>query len=264
MCFDKYLHRTKAYPQYAKIRMTMIQELTQRTIGDIVAEDYRAAGAFKKFGLDFCCGGKRTVAEACTKKGVDVEELQRELRSALRHDAGEADYASWPADLLVEYIVSMHHRFVRDKLPEIEAYARKVAKVHGSSYPALNEMLEVFLRLRDEMTEHLAKEEHLLFPYIKELVEVDSKGQAPGTALEGGTPRQAVEMLESEHEEAGRLVAELEELSGGFTPPEDACPTFRVYFRNLEGFRDDLHKHVHLENNILFPCALELHENLAC
>lgn len=244
--------------------MTMSQELTERSIGEIVAEDYRAAGAFKKFGLDFCCGGKRTVAEACTKKGVDVEELQRELRSVLSRVLGEADYASWPADLLVEYIVSMHHRFVREKLPEIESYARKVAEVHGSIYHALNEMLEVFLRLRDEMTKHLDKEEQLLFPYIKELVEAERKGRTPENALEGGTPRQAVDMLESEHEEAGRLVAELEELSDGFTPPEDACPTFRVYFRNLEGFRDDLHKHVHLENNILFPRALELHENLAC
>lgn len=241
----------------------MNQELTHRTIGEIVAEDYRAAGAFKKFGLDFCCGGKRTVAEACTKKGVDVQELEQELRSALRRAAGEADYASWPADLLVEYIVSMHHRFVRDKLPEIESYARKVAKVHGRSYPAIEEMLEVFLRLRDEMSDHLDKEEELLFPYIKRLVEAESKGRAPEAGLDEGTPAQAVAMLESEHEEAGRLMARLEELSDGFTPPEDACPTFRVYFKNLEGFRDDLHKHVHLENNILFPRALELHERLA-
>ncbi|MDZ7773761.1 MAG: iron-sulfur cluster repair di-iron protein [Balneolaceae bacterium] len=241
----------------------MNQELAERTIGEIVAEDYRAAGAFKKFGLDFCCGGKRTVAEACNKKGVNVKELQQELRTALGRASGDADYASWPADLLVEYIVSMHHRFVREKLPEIEAYARKVAKVHGRSYPALNDMLEIFLQLRDEMTDHLDKEELLLFPYIKQLVEADAKGRTPESTLEGGTPRQAVAMLESEHEEAGRLMAELEEISGGFIPPEDACPTFRVYFHNLEGFRDDLHKHVHLENNILFPRALELHERLS-
>ncbi len=236
--------------------------MEQKTIGDIVAEDYRTAYAFRKFDLDFCCGGKRTVAEACEKKNVDTEELRRELESVTREpEEGTPRFNDWPPNLLVEYITSMHHAFVRRKLPEIESYAEKVAKVHGQSYPVLNEMLQVFRDLKHEMTAHMEKEEKMLFPYIKSLAAA-KMAQSKKAEWIRDSSREAVEMLEAEHEEAGRLMAKLEELSEGFTPPEDACTTFRIYFQNLEGFRDDLHKHVHLENNILFPKALELESRL--
>lgn len=237
-------------------------DIQNKTIGEIVAEDYRAASAFRKFGLDFCCGGKRGIIEACAKKGVDPAELQRELEAVLsRRDEGGHHFNSWPPDLLVEYITSLHHAFVRRKVPEIAAYAKKVSKVHGNSYPVLNEMREVFLKLKEEMLAHLEKEESMLFPYIKSLVAVEENGDGKPDWLRRSSA-EAVQMLEEEHEEAGRLMARLEELSEGFTPPEDACTTFRIYFQNLEGFRDDLHKHVHLENNILFPKALELERRL--
>lgn len=237
-------------------------DIKNKSIGEIVAEDYRAASAFRKFGLDFCCGGKRGIIEACAKEGVDPEELRRELESVLSgRSEGDPDFNSWPPNLLVEYITSLHHAFVRRKVPEIAAYAEKVSNVHGKSYPALKEMREVFLQLKEEMLAHLEKEETMLFPYIKSLVSAEENGDGKPDGLNRSSA-EAVRMLEEEHEEAGRLMARLEELSEGFTPPEDACTTFRVYFQNLEGFRDDLHKHVHLENNILFPKALELERRI--
>lgn len=239
-----------------------MNSIKEKTIGQIVADDYRTAQVFKKFGLDFCCGGKRTVEEACEKKGVELSEVQKALDALGNKATDQHNYSEWSPAFLVDYIINTHHHFVRTKLPEIKAYARKVAKVHGNSYPVLNKMLDRFLKLNNEMLSHLDKEEQILFPYIKKLVAAESGGRPLAEKPAFGTAANPVRMMEAEHEEAGGLMAELESLSNGFTPPEDACTTFRVYFQNLEGFRDDLHKHVHLENNILFPKALELERSL--
>lgn len=239
--------------------MSALEELT---VGEIVTEDYRAAGVFKKYGLDFCCGGKKKLSDACERKGLDLDVLLTEIDNLSRKDSGEHNYKDWSPSFLVDYIINNHHHFVRTKLPEIRAYANKVAKVHGKTYPVLNEMLGTFMILKDEMLSHLDAEEQILFPYIKKMENAKLEGSKPsGSKPNSGTAAQAINMMEQEHDEAGKLMAQLEEMSDGFTPPQDACATFRVYFQNLEGFRDDLHKHVHLENNILFPKALEMEED---
>ncbi len=239
--------------------MSALEELT---VGEIVTEDYRTAGVFKKYGLDFCCGGKRKLSDACERKGLDMDLLLADINRLSQKDTNEHNYKEWSPSFLVDYIINNHHHFVRTKLPEIKAYANKVAKVHGKTYPVLNDMLGTFMILKDEMLSHLEAEEKILFPYIKEMEDAKSEGRAPsGSKPNTGTAAQAIDMMEQEHDEAGKLMAQLEEMSEGFTPPEDACATFRVYFQNLEGFRDDLHKHVHLENNILFPKALEMEQN---
>lgn len=238
-----------------------MERLTQQTIGEIVARDYRAAGVFKKFGLDFCCGGKQTVFEACEKKGVDLQKLNKELEKLNQQDGGSHNYNDWSPSLLIDYIIERHHEFVRIKLPEIETYAKKVAKVHGSRNQELNEILYEFLMLKDELLNHLEKEETILFPYIKALVEAQKKEETVETP-HFGTVENPVAMMESEHDEAGESMAKIQKLSNNFTPPEDACATYRVLFQNLEGFQDDLHKHVHLENNVLFPKALDLEKRL--
>ena len=244
--------------------MSALEELT---VGEIVTEDFRTAGVFKKYGLDFCCGGKKKLSEACERKGLDLDLLLDEINSLSRKSGEAHNYKEWSPSFLVDYIINNHHHFVRTKLPEIRTYANKVAKVHGKSYPVLNEMLGTFLILKDEMLSHLEAEEKILFPYIKKMENAlnsatAAEGSEPAPRSNNGTAAQAIAMMEDEHDEAGKLMAKLEEMSKGFVPPQDACTTFQVYFQNLEAFRDDLHKHVHLENNILFPKALSLEKEL--
>ncbi|MCP9290135.1 iron-sulfur cluster repair di-iron protein [Gracilimonas sediminicola] len=233
--------------------MVNSETLSQKTVGQIVAEDYRAAQVFRSYGLDFCCGGKVSLEKACTKKGLDVNKIETDL-NALDLDTGENhNYNDWSLDFLVDYIVNNHHSFVRKMLPEIDFYAEKVAKVHGERDPELLDILQNVRLLRSEMLGHLQKEEEELFPQIKELVQEQKKGSVKEAI---------VEALEVEHDKAGDLMAKIEELTQGFNPPENACASYRVLFQNLAGFQKDLHKHVHLENNILFPKALELEQRL--
>lgn len=235
--------------------------IQQKTVGEIVADNYRTAQIFKKHGLDFCCGGGRTVAEACTKKGVDLETITRELEM-LGENSGAADnYKDWSPDFLVDYIVNNHHNYVRNKLPEIQAYAAKVAKVHGRAHPENVKIYEKFGELAAELQDHLQKEEEILFPYIKELVTADKNSDSVKQPY-FKTAANPIQMMEAEHDEAGAGMEAIRQLSNDFTPPEDACTTYRILYQNLKEFQDDLHKHVHLENNILFPRALELEKRL--
>lgn len=236
--------------------------LKERTIGQIVADDYRTAQVFRSFGLDFCCGGNKSVEEACTKKGIDPAEVQNALQNLGNDETEHHNYNQWELDFLIDYIVNNHHSYVRSKLPEIEFYARKVAKVHGERHPELTTIYELFMKLKLEISSHLGKEEDILFPYVKKLVEAE---KSPSPFLESpsfGTAANPVAMMEAEHEEAGRIMEQIQELSNNFSPPGDACTTYRVLFQNLEAFQQDLHKHVHLENNILFPKALALEKRL--
>jgi len=236
--------------------------LEEQTVGEIVSQDYRTAGVFKKYGLDFCCGGKKKLSDACDRKGLDMNQLLEEIENLSQQDNNRENYKDWSPSFLVDYIINNHHHFVRTKLPEIKSYAKKVAKVHGKSYPVLEDMLGTFMVLKDEMLSHLDAEEKILFPYIKKMQDSILEGGKIAEGVATGTAAQAIDMMEEEHDEAGKLMERLEVMSEGFTPPEDACTTFRVYFQNLEAFQDDLHKHVHLENNILFPKALELEKQL--
>lgn len=236
--------------------------IKERTIGQTVAEDYRTARIFRSFGLDFCCGGDKTIEEACLEKGVDAWEVQTALDNLGKASTGNHNYNDWSLDFLIDYIVNNHHKFVRSKLPEIEFYAYKVAQVHGKRHTELKEIYQLFMKLQNEITDHLDKEEQVLFPYVKELVKAENENSSLQDQPQFGTAAKPVAMMEAEHEEAGGIMEEIKNLSNNFTPPEDACATYRVLFQNLEGFRDDLHKHVHLENNILFPKALELEKRV--
>lgn len=238
-----------------------MEALKERTVGQIVADDYRAAQIFRTFGLDFCCGGNKTVAEAAAGKSIDPEIVKQALQKLDNTESEHNNYNDWSIDFLTDYIINNHHRFTRDKLPEIAAYAKKVAKVHGNRHKELIEIYSEFTRLHAEITDHLNKEEEILFPYIKKLAEAEKTGTKPDVA-NFGMAADPISMMEEEHDEAGASMARIRRLSNDFTPPEDACATYRVLFENLEGFEKDLHKHVHLENNILFPKALELERTL--
>lgn len=239
------------------------QDFRHRPVGEVVAEDYRLAAVFKRFGIDFCCGGGRTVQAACDKKGVTYEELEQALLFAKppRDGAHLPDPRGWDLGFLADFIVNVHHRYVRESLPVLLQFATKVARVHGDDQPELVEIAILVEELAEELEGHLAKEERVLFPFIKELVAAQDRSVPPEPAP-FGTVRVPIRAMEHEHDHAGTLMRRIRELSNDFTPPEGACATYRGLFAKLEEFEEDLHRHVHLENNVLFPRASALETTL--
>jgi regulator of cell morphogenesis and NO signaling len=223
------------------------------TIRDIVANDYRAAAVFQHYGIDFCCGGNRTIDEASREAGTSADEVLRAVADATATpQAGAPRFNSWDLPLLVNYIVSNHHAFVRESIPTLLAHTKKIADVHGGRHPELTEVARLFLNVADEMTSHMWKEENVLFPYISTL----AQGGTPDAPF--STVRNPIRMMEAEHESAGGAMARIREITSGYDVPADACTTYRVCLQELEAFERDLHQHVHLENNILFPKAQRL------
>jgi len=228
------------------------------TIRDIVAGDFRAAAVFQRRGIDFCCRGDRSIEDACRKSGTSAEEVLRDLNevTASARDGGPR-FNSWDLGMLVSYIVSNHHAFVRQAMPALLAHTAKVAAVHGDQHPELREVAGLFERVADEMTSHMGKEEQILFPYIVALAHAAGDA-APAPSAPFATVRNPIRMMEAEHESAGNAMARIRELTSGYAIPPDACTTYRVCLQELEEFERDLHEHVHLENNILFPKAARI------
>jgi regulator of cell morphogenesis and NO signaling len=228
------------------------------TIRDIVAGDYRAASVFHKYGIDFCCGGGRTVDDACRSKALNAKQVLADVAAACAGTDNTAPaFASWDVSTLVAYIIANHHAYVRGALPTIVAYTEKLASVHGENHPELIEVRNLFADVADEMTSHMMKEEQILFPFISALGDAAKAGR-PAPHPPFGTVENPIRMMEQEHESAGNAMARINELTGGYQPPADGCTTYRVGLQELDAFERDLHAHVHLENNILFPKALRL------
>lgn len=235
---------------------------TDTTIRDIVANDYRAAAVFQRHGIDFCCGGDRTLDAACSAKGLAPASLIGELEAALgTADTSTPRFNSWTLDALTSYIVANHHSYVRQAIPLLLTHTKKVAAVHGERHPEMVDVAAIFQGVADEMTMHMEKEERMLFPYINMLVAAAS-AQRPAPQAPFGTVQNPIRMMEIEHESAGGAMERIREITGNYAAPEDACATFRVCLQELDAFERDLHAHVHLENNILFPKAARLEETL--
>ena len=229
------------------------------TVREIVAQDFRAAAVFERHGIDFCCGGNRTVAAASQERGVAVDTVLAELATACAASASDAPrYGTWDLPTLVSYIVANHHGYVRGAIPPLVAHTQKIAAVHGERHPELRSVEALFDQVAQEMMAHMFKEERILFPFIVAMAEAAAQERPlPGAPF--GTVEGPIRMMEHEHESAGGAMARIRELTGDYTPPDDACTTYRVCLQELKAFEDDLHVHVHLENNILFPkaCVLE-------
>lgn len=231
---------------------------TRSTVGEIVAADFRAASVFHQFGIDFCCGGGRTLEAACTARNLAVEGVIRELEQACsRPDATVARFDAWDADALSAYIVGKHHGYVRRALAALTTYLKKLERAHGNRHPELHEVARRFESVAAEMTDHMAKEERVLFPYIQAIAEA-SRGshrlpRSPFKSIED-----PIAMMEDEHQSVGDAVQKIRELTDGYRVPADGCTTYQVAMQELEAFERDLHEHVHLENNILFPKARAL------
>lgn len=238
-----------------------IQE--NQIIGELVAKDYRTASVFKKYGIDFCCQGNRTINEACAAKKIDTNLVVSDLNTLIESTSENAiDFKSWPIDLLADYIEKKHHRYVEEKTLEIKPYLDKICKVHGERHPELLKISEHFNATAGELAKHMKKEELILFPNVRKMV----KAKQEKSKLEEppfGTVQNPIQMMMDEHSTEGERFRKIETLSNNYTPPEDACNTYRVTIALLKEFEQDLHLHIHLENNILFPKAIELEKELS-
>ena len=236
--------------------------LKTQIIGELVAQDYRSASVFKKYGIDFCCQGNRTIIDACTAKEIDVEVVVNGLNAIGNvNNSAAIDFKSWPLDLLADYIEKTHHRYVEDKSPELIAYFEKICEVHGHNHTELYEIKELIQQTVGNLAQHMKKEELVLFPFIRKMETAKRSGQELQKP-HFGSIQNPINEMESEHSAEGDRFRDIETLSNNYTPPEDACNTYRVAFAMLKEFQDDLHLHIHLENNILFPKSILLEKQL--
>ncbi len=234
---------------------------TKTTIGEMVASDFRMASVFSKYGIDFCCKGNRTLEEVCEKKNIPVSELTQKLAEASLSSGQPTDYAAWPSDLLIDYIEKRHHRYIEEKAPVIMQFLDKLCKVHGGRHPELFQINELFTESAGELAAHMKKEELILFPFIKKMEQAKRQG-IPLSRPHFGTVENPVAMMKEEHTVEGERFEEISALTDGYNPPADACSTYRVAFAMLGEFEQDLHTHIHLENNILFPRAIAMEREL--
>lgn len=250
-------------PEWWKVKISKkISGEHDETLGEIAAKDLRKAEVFKKYGLDFCCGGKKTVKEACAEKGIDVTKVEKELQTADKNIIASRPlpYNDWGLDFLADYIVNTHHSYVKKTIPDLMSYGAKVAGVHGNLHPELHKINRLTDEVCEELAAHMVKEETVLFPYIKRLVAAKSSGgQFHAEAFK--TIQSPINMMEHEHEIVGRKLEQIRELSHNYALPEDACASYSYLYKTLEEFENDLHIHVHLENNILFPKSIDLERN---
>jgi regulator of cell morphogenesis and NO signaling len=232
--------------------------ISEKTIGEIVADDYRTAKVFENHGIDFCCGGNVALAATCTEKGLDLATITREL-DAVKSEPVERsqNYTSWELPFLADYIINAHHTYLKENTGQIAAYAHKIAAVHGAHHPEVIEVATIFDKIAVDMAAHLREEEEVCFPAIKRAYATRKAGSAP-KAKDIETITTSLKKLSHEHEGIGDAVHTIRHLAKGYAIPGDVCNTFVVTYQKLKEFEDDLHKHVHLENNILFLKAAQL------
>lgn len=239
-----------------------LENFSAKTIAEIVKENFKTAAVFEKYNLDFCCRGNKLLDEACKEKDLDTSKVVNELVD-LKNGSSSSDnkYTEWELDFLVDYIVNNHHHYVKQMIPVISAHTNKVASVHGENHPETIEIAKKFSVVYKELKQHMMKEEEILFPFIKQLVKF-KKQKSAAEAPYFGSVRNPIRMMELEHQAAGDEFFGIRELTNNYTPPDDACNTYSVCYQELKDFEQDLHKHIHLENNILFPKSIELEKQM--
>jgi regulator of cell morphogenesis and NO signaling len=231
---------------------------TTQTVREIAESQPSSISVFEQFGIEYCCGGSERLIEACAAKDVNVDAVISALEAAVRNENPQVkDWTKESLASLTKHIVAAHHAYCKDQLPRLSGLAMKVAKVHGGRNPELALIRAKLAELAEELTEHLAEEEVAVFPVIVKLEaeKASAEAEASESSFSVGNP---LAMLIQEHDRAGVLLAEIRGLSRDFNAPEYACTTYRAFFEGLKEFDRDLHWHIHLENNILFPRAVEL------
>ncbi|RIW17214.1 iron-sulfur cluster repair di-iron protein [Algoriphagus lacus] len=234
--------------------------IADKKVGKIVADNFRTAKVFTELGIDFCCKGGVKLSEACEMRGLNTEKVIEELLQVFQ-TGDSTNYLGMGMGELVDYILKIHHKYVEDTIPALKFYLEKINRVHGERHPELEEIKTLFFDAADALTVHMKKEEFILFPYIKAMEE-SLKSDFHLSAPHFGHIDNPILLMEEEHDTEGERFRRISTLSNKYTPPADACQTYRVAFAMLEEFENDLHTHIHLENNILFPVAQQVFEKI--
>ncbi len=230
--------------------------ISEQTLASMVSGNHQVVPVLEKYNLDFCCKGKRTLAEACAEKGIKIESITEELKSLSKTEAiQQMPFTEMNAEQLIGYILIHHHFYVKQSMPTIFSHLHKVATKHGDNFPYMRKVYDLFVIIMREMSLHMEKEEAALFPRIKEAENLFRAGRS--SEISEGYIQLPINAMEADHEEAGDILYQIRMLTNNYTPPPDACTTFKVTLAELKEFEEDLHKHVHLENNILFPKAIQ-------
>lgn len=236
------------------------KDYSSYTVGQIVADDFKAARVFARHHIDFCCHGNLPFTEACSNRNISPALVAEELdQLQTRQDATAPDFSQWPLDLLIDYVLKTHHRKIRSQGPELEALLAKVVAAHAERHPELRQVSLLFHEALTDLENHLQKEEQVLFPYVYEMCQAQADGQ-PLQPFHCGSILFPIHVMEEEHSHEGERFEHIANLTDDFTPPEDACPSYRLALQELQRFRDALHEHIHLENNLIFPRALNMEQ----
>ena len=232
-----------------------------RTVRELATEIPNATRTFEKLGIDYCCGGSRSLSDACRHAHVSVDDVVRALEQGSSFkpaaEAGLPEFSSGNLGGLIEHILATHHAYVKQEIPRLHQLLHKVVSVHGKAHPELSQIQQIFLEMSSELNSHMMKEEHILFPHIAALESAVKTGR-PKPRPAFGTVANPIHMMELEHDSAGDALKSISELSANYTPPEEACFSYKTLFAALKDFESDLHQHIHLENNILFPRAIAM------
>jgi regulator of cell morphogenesis and NO signaling len=238
-----------------------MENINRLTLGEIVKKNYKAAAVFERFTLDFCCRGNQNFTDACKAGKIEPSVIINELNRLESEQEHGVVFDTWPLDMLIDYIIKRHHTYVEEKTPLIKSYLHKICEVHGARHPELQKVREIFFEIGGELAIHMKKEELILFPFIKKLSQANNT-KTPVTSSLFGSVSNPVDMMKEDHAVEGDKFRRLAALTNNYLIPADACNTFAVTYQFLDEFEKDLHLHIHLENNILFPKAIQLEQKL--
>lgn len=229
-----------------------------KTVGQFVVERPARARVFERLGIDYCCGGKKPLEQACRDKNLDLQNVLAALDQSDTHTVPTQDWSNATLTALADHIETTHHQYLKRELERLDFFTEKMARKHGPAKPELVALREVFVTLRQDLEQHLAKEEQILFPLCRQMEAAG--GLVPSHCGSVGNP---IAVMVREHEDAGELLARMREVTHDYAVPEDACNTYRAVYASLQEMEADLHEHIHKENNILFPRAIEVERGAA-
>ncbi|MUP40017.1 iron-sulfur cluster repair di-iron protein [Labilibaculum euxinus] len=233
----------------------------ETSVGDIVKNHFQTVKIFDDHQIDFCCGGKQSLSEACAKKSIDTDQIITQLEKAIKIPAAAPKFNEMPLDKLIQYIKEKHHTYIREQIPMLSKFLNKIEQIHGSKHPEIEMVNAHFKESVKQLTEHMGKEETELFPLIEKLSKLKNGEQSDSSSLKI-TVEKYISLLVQEHENEGARFEEISRLTLNYQPPKGTCNTFCAAYENLLAFEKDLHRHVHLENNILFPKAIKLEQDV--
>jgi len=235
---------------------------SEMTVRDVALQVPQSTRLFESLKIDYCCGGNQPLGQACASAGVDVDDVMEMLAGVESNEAGVLDFQNASLPELIRHILDTHHVFTKVEMDRLESLTDKVLNAHGGNHPELIHLDELLTRLCDDLKPHMFKEEQILFPYMMALVQAADQNR-PVPFAPFGTVNNPIRMMMREHDTAGEILREMRLLTSDYKVPADACISYQTLYQALENFEKDLHQHIHLENNILFPKALDLERKLA-